>query len=423
MTNRYAFGVVWLLACAPAWAQTALTGTVQDTGGEPLAGVSVLEKGTTRGTITDVNGRFRFIPTDEAEALVFSFVGFMTQELPLDGRAQFDVTLEEDVMQLQDVVVVGFGTQKRANLSGAVDQVDARVLESRPISNVAQGLQGLVPNLNVQFNSGAPGQAADINVRGITSINGGGPLILIDGVPSTADDLNRIAPQDVATMSVIKDASAAAIYGARAAFGVVLIETKQGEQAGVRISYANNLTWNRPTVIPDRITDPYIFSRVLETATDNTPWDNVNYSDQFYEYARRRSDDPSVPGVRVNPTDPTQWEYMGDRDWTQYFLQDYNFTHNHDLSVSGANPEQTVRYFLSGNYNRQNSALTLRDDFFDRYGFRSRVSYEATPWLRLGNNTFYTKTLRDAPSRFSLFDAYNFFPTEWDRNPDGTWAN
>src|SRR5690606_35275741 len=124
---------------------------------------------------------------------------------------------------------------------------------------------------------------------------------------------------DIETMSVIKDASAAAIYGARAAFGVILIKTKTGAVAGATVSYSNNFSLNKPTVLPKMVTDPYIFSRLLELSTDNTPWDNVNYSDQFYQYAKERSDDPSIAGVRVNPTDPSLWEYMGNRDWSRYF--------------------------------------------------------------------------------------------------------
>src|SRR5690606_21665148 len=143
------------------------------------------------------------------------------------------VVLEQDSQVLSEVVVqVGYGTQKKVNLSGAVDQVSSKVLENRPISNVAQGLQGMIPNLNIQFNSAGPGASADINIRGITSINGGGPLILIDNVQSSSAELNLIAPQDIESISVIKDASAAAIYGARAAFGVILINTKMGTRAG-----------------------------------------------------------------------------------------------------------------------------------------------------------------------------------------------
>lgn len=424
-------GAIWLWAAVPSLAQSPVSGIVKDVSGQPLVGVSILEKGANNGTITDVDGRYQLQTNTGDPVLLFSYIGYLTAEVPVNGRATVDVNLQEDVAQLEEIVVVGFGTEKRANLSGAVDQIDAQTIEDRPIANTAQGLQGLIPNLNIDFGSGEPGAAANINIRGITSINGGDPLILIDGVPSDPVELNRLSPQDIATISVIKDASAAAIYGARAAFGVILINTKNGTREGINIGYSNFFSWNRPTVLPDKITDPYIFSRLLETSTDNTPWDNVNYSDQFYDYARQRSEDPSVPGVRINPTDPTLWEYMGNRDWTRYFLNDVTFSQQHALSISGAS--QKIQYYLSGAYNRENGVIDIADDYFDRYNFRSKVNYQPAPWLSLGNNTYLVNTLRTAPAylvnvaenqpEFTLWDVYNFFPTAWDQNPDGTWAN
>lgn len=414
---------IFLLSTTKVSAQTAIKGVVHTQAGESLPGVAVTDKGTANGTITDLDGSYSIIANSSDPVLIFSFLGYERIEMPVNGRSVIDITLQEEISDLQEMVVVGYGSQKRVNLSGAVDQVDGEVLKNRPISNAAQGLQGLIPNLNIQFNSGAPGEGADINIRGFTSINGGEPLILIDGVPSGSMDLNRIAPQDIASVSVIKDASAAAIYGARASFGVVLITTKEGSQAGIRISYSNNLTWNKPTVIPDKITDPYVFSRLLELSTDNTPWDNVNYDDQFYLYAKQRSEDPSLPGVRVNPNNPELWEYMGDRDWTRYFLEDMNFTHNHDFSISGMSENSAINYYLSAGYNRQNSPLALADDYFDRYSFRSKVNFKVNKWLTLGNNSFVTSTSRKTPTQFDLFNTFNFFPTDFDVNPDGSWAN
>ncbi|RYY33673.1 MAG: SusC/RagA family TonB-linked outer membrane protein, partial [Sphingobacteriaceae bacterium] len=347
--------------------------------------------------------------------------GFIKQEVAVGNRQAVDVILKNDAAELNEVVVVGYGTQKKVNLSGAVDQVNARTLANRPISNAAQGLQGLIPNLNIDFGSGEPGAAASINIRGITSINGGDPLILIDGVPSDAAELNRLAPQDMETISVIKDASAAAIYGARAAFGVILIKTKSGSQEGVNVSYTHNTSLNKPTVLPDKITDPYIYSKLLELSTDNTPWDYVNYSDQYYQYAKERSDNPSIPGVRINPTDNSLWEYMGNQDWTRYFLSDQTFSQDHALSISGNGGK--TQYYLSGNYNRQNGILKLTDDYFDRYSLRSKVNYQVRPWLSVGNNTYLTATQRNRPSNYSITDIYNLFPTDYDKNPDGTWAN
>ncbi|MNG83234.1 Vitamin B12 transporter BtuB [compost metagenome] len=409
--------------CLNAMAQNRLVGKVTDPSGQVLAGATVAVQGGSSAAATDADGRYTLEGLNAGMTLVFSMVGYKEKEVGYTGQRQLDIVLEFDSGNLEEVVVVGYGTQKKVNLSGAVDQVSSKVLSGRPISNVAQGLQGLVPNLNIRFNSGAPGAAADINIRGITSINGGAPLILIDGVQTSSAELNLIAPQDIENISVIKDASAAAIYGARAAFGVILITTKNGSVSGASVSYSNNFTWNTPTVMADKITDPYIFSRLLQTSTDNTPWKNVKYSDQFYQYARERSDDPSIAGVRINPTAPGEWEYMGNRDWTRYFLDDFNFTTNHDLAISGVSENNKARYYLSGGYNRQNSPLTLAEDFYDRYSLRSKIDYDLTNWLKVGNNTSMSNAQRKYPTRLNVFDIYNYFPTDYNINPDGTWAN
>ncbi|GAA4789126.1 TonB-dependent receptor [Olivibacter ginsenosidimutans] len=418
-----------------------ISGTIKDSLGEVLPGVSITITGKHQGTSTKIDGTFT-LKAKVGDVLHVSTVGYLPKDITITQSERYDIILAEDKQSLTEVVIVGYGTQKKVNLSGAVDQVKAEDLQNRPVANVAQGLQGMVPNLNIRFNSGAPGAAANINIRGITSINGGDPLILVDGVQVSPAELNLLAPQDIETMSVIKDASAAAIYGARAAFGVILIKTKTGSVAGATVNYANNFSLNKPTVLPKMVTDPYIFSRLLELSTDNTPWDNVNYSDQYYQYAKERSDDPSIPGVRVNPSDPTLWEYMGDRDWSHYFLDDYNFNQNHDLAISGVSENNKAQYYLSGGYNRQNSPLTLADDYNDRYSLRAKIDYNLRKWLKIGNNTFYTFTNRTSPTSFystshsststqsnlyntpfNIYDLYTLFPTSWDKNPDGTWAN
>lgn len=391
-------------------------GVVTDESMVPIQGASVKNMTTGASTQTDANGRFS-LRVAKGESIQISSMGYDTQVYVFDDQTSF--TLTSNSSNLDEVVVVGYGTQKKVNLSGAVDYVSGKVLESRPIANVAQGLQGMVPNLNIQFNNGGPGTAAKINVRGMTSINGGDPLIMVDNVPVSAEELNRISPQDIESLSVIKDASAAAIYGARAAFGVILVTTKSGK-GSLKINYANNFTWNKPTVIADKVTDPYVFSRLLELSTDNTPWDNVNFSDQYYQYAKLRSDDPSTPAVRVDPSNPNQWEYMGNKDWTRHFLSDWTNSHTHDLSIAGS--DEKVSYYLSAGYNRQNSPIRLVDDYFDRYNMRSKLSYKLTDFLSVGNNTILGLSKRKTPSQVSLTEIYNVFPTSVDKNPDGTWA-
>lgn len=315
----------------------------------------------------------------------------------------------------------GMVPRKKVNLSGAVDAIGSEQLESRPIATISEGLQGAVPNLNIDFTSGEPGKAAQINIRGITSINGGDPLILVDGVPSDAEELNRLSPEDVSNISVLKDASSAAIYGARAAFGVILITTKTGTRKGISVNYTSNFSWSKPTVLPDKITDPYIYMRLLETSTNNTPWDNVNYSDEAYLWAKQRSEDPSVEAVRVNPNDATSWEYMGNRDWTHYFMDDYTFSQKHHVSVNGQT--EKAQYYLSASYDDQNGVLKIAGDDFKRYNIRTKVDFQVNNWLNLGNNTLISVSERTAPSYLSIWDLYNFFPTDMDRNPDGSWAN
>ena len=414
--------LLFLLVAINGFSQSQISGKITDAKtGEALVGATVLIKGTNNGTVTDLSGSFSLSPQSDAKILIVSYIGYKNQEIEIGSRTVFDIQMQEDAGALEEIVVVGYGVQKKGNLSGAIETVDTTPLKSRPVSNVAQALQGTVPNLNIDFNSGEPGQAANINIRGITSINGGNPLILIDNIPSDAVELNRLNPQDIESMSIIKDASAAAIYGARAAFGVILITTKSGVNEGMSINYTNNFSWNRATVLPDKITDPYIYLRIRETSTDNTPWDNQNYSDETYQWARERSNDPSVPGVRINPNDESLWEYMGNRDWTQYFLDDATFSQNHQLALSGAS--QNANYYLSGGYNRQNGVLKIADDFFDRYTLRTKVNYSPREWFTVGNNTYITTTERELPSHFDLWTLYNFHPTEWDLNPDGSWAN
>jgi len=386
-----------------------------------LPGVSIVIKGTTRGTVTDVNGEYNISAPSDA-TLVFSFIGMKNKDVPVNGQSTINVSLEEETTGLDEVVVVGYGVQKKVNLSGAVDAVDAKELDSRPITNISQGLQGVAPNLNIDFVSGEPGQAARINIRGMTSINGGEPLILIDGVPADAWELNRLTPEDVADISVLKDASSAAIYGARAAFGVVLITTKTGTKEGIHLSYNNNLSWSKPTILPDKTSDPYIYLRLQDLATDNTPWNNFNPSDETYAWAKERSENPGgTTGVRVNPNDPTTWEYMGARDWTPYFLSDYTFSQKQNIQLDGKT--EKTRFYLSGAYDDENGALRLAEDDFKRYSLRSKVDYSPYKWLTIGNNTLFTMTERTKPSYLDIWSLYNLEPTSWDKNPDGSWAN
>ena len=198
-----------------------ISGVVTDAEGA-LAGASVKVKGTNKVVVTDANGYFS-LEADAQGLLEVSFMGYSTKEVPIAGRAQFEINMEEDARALDEVVVVGYGVQKKVNLTGAVDQVTSEVFEKRPITNVTQGLVGVIPNLNITLLDGKPTQSPAYNIRGTTSIGqGGNALVLIDGVEGNPLMLN---PNDIESISVLKDAASSSIYGARAAFGVVLITT------------------------------------------------------------------------------------------------------------------------------------------------------------------------------------------------------
>ncbi|WP_035464447.1 SusC/RagA family TonB-linked outer membrane protein [Algoriphagus vanfongensis] len=404
-------------------AQSQVKGNVVDASGMGMPGVSVLEKGTQNGVITGLDGEYTLVTRADNPVLLFSFIGYQTIERTVDGQSVIDVTLKEEDTLLEQVVVVGYGTQKKINVTGAVDQVSGEDIIDRPIANLVQGLQGMSPGLNITYQGGRPGSVPNINIRGFTSINGGGPLIVIDGVAGSDSDLLRLNPSDIESYSVLRDAASAAIYGARAAFGVILITTKKGQEGQQRITYNNYFSWGKPTVLVEPVTDPYIYSRVLETSTDNTPWDYVNYSDAHYQWARERSENPSVEDTRLDPNNPNLWAYMGDNNWYDYFFNPSAFSQNHSLALSGSSGGKVpVTYYISGDYTNENGLNKLADDYWDRYSLRSRVTANPLPWLNVDNNLNIYQTKRADPTN-SITDIYYLQPTDVAVNPDGTWAN
>ena len=417
-------------------AKVFVSGTVIERTREPLAGAMILEKASGNGTITDADGRFSLSVSPDA-TIEISFIGYITQTIKVDIAAPMEIVMEEDAQGLDEVVVVGYSVQRKVNLSGAVDQISAKQLEARPINNLSKGLQGMIPNLNIDFTSGEPGQAAKINIRGLASINGGSPLILIDGVAADAEELNRLLPGDIATLSVLKDASSAAIYGARAAFGVILITTKQGDGDKIQVDYNNHFSWKRPSNLPEKSSDPYIYLKLKNISVLNTPWSSGHVTgDERLEWARQRSDDPTgTTPVLLNPLDRTQWEYMGNRDWTSYFIDKATFSHTHQVAVSGAT--EKTQFYLSGGVDDESGILSdFADDHFRRYSIRSKISYRLRSWMKLSNHFSYVHTNRTKPSYISsrgttshqkgdtnLGIFYDLAPVDYDVNPDGTWAN
>lgn len=300
------------------------SGVVKDAA-DVVIGASVVVKGTTNGTITDFDGKFSLPNVKKGDVIQISFVGYKTQEIVWNGRPM-SVTLLEDTETLDEVVVVGYGTQKKVNVTGAVAAVDGKVLESRPITNIGQGLQGVVPNLNVTV-SGAPGQGSSFNVRGTTSINGGSPLVLVDNVQM---DANLVNPDDIASISVLKDAASAAIYGARAAYGVILITTKSGSKnTKPQISFSASGYWSSPATTMHNVNSlDYLTMR--DVAYQNGGGSGSMASPQLWQYVQAYMDGTyKYTEFFDESVSQNQWQYCGNTDWfnelyTTNFSQQYN---------------------------------------------------------------------------------------------------
>ena len=368
-----------------------ITGCVLDVTGSPLPGASVLVKGAPgRGAITDMDGNFS-VEAEQGEQLEISFIGMETQVVTVSAKTRLQITLKEDSKTLDEVVVVGYGTQKKANLTGAVASVSAETLESRPITNLSQGLQGMIGNLNISADNGAPGKGYGFNVRGTTSINSSGPLVLVDGVQM---DPNMINPADVESVSVLKDAASASIYGTQAAYGVVLITTKKGKDEKAKISFSSNWSINSPTRKPEYM-DSWTFANFHNLTNRNSgggDYYDKNYMDHIYAYYT----DPkhNLP-VFIDPSNPNKYLYCGNTDWIDETIKDNTLMQQYTLSLNGGSGK--TAYYGSIGFLDQGGTLKHYDDKYRRFNVNLNLTSDVTNWLQVRLKTVYNNTYRDAP--------------------------
>lgn len=431
--NSYVLVLLLLLAggISTLSAQNRMvSGKVLDALQEPLVGVSIRIEGTTQGTITDVDGAFEVQVPAAGATLDFSYVGYLTEKVKVKpGQKNIVVYMQEDAIMLDEAVVVGYGTQKKVNLTGAVATVDSKSLEDRAAHSLTSMLQGSVPGLNVTTSSGVPGSSPAINVRGVTSINSAGPLVLIDGA---VGELDRVNPNDVESISVIKDASAAAVYGARAAFGVILVTTKSGaaQDGKATVRYSGRLGWEAPTTSTEYETTGY-----WSVYTVNKFWQAENgglycdYTDydmqQLLARVNDKTENPDRPWVVEDVRNGRrQWVYYGNYDWWHMLYNDNRPVQQHDISISGGNKD--VKYLVSGAYDYQKGMLKEYPDIYRKYNLRSKIDLRINKWSTLTNNTsFYGSqyTFQGDGSventlAYSARHALACFPM---KNPDGSW--
>lgn len=391
------------------------TGVVTDETGEPVIGVSVKVQGSNTGTITNLDGEFS-LDAPKGATLEFSFVGYKTATAQVTG-APIRITLKEDSEVLDEVVIVGYGSQKKVNVTGAVGMVNSDVLEARPVQNVSQALQGVVPGLNLSVGGagGALDSEMNINIRGVGTIgdgSGSAPLILIDGIEG---NLNSVNPNDIESVSVLKDAASASIYGARAAFGVILVTTKSGKSGKTMVSYNGNVRFSTALAVPEML-DSYKFAQYFNRAAENAGGTAV-----FNDDAMQRILDYQAGKITTTTTFNEQtrkWQaYDGanaNTDWFEEFYDSGVPSQEHSLSISGGT--EKIQYSISGSFLDQNGLLRHGSDNFQRYTMNSKITGKVADWFSVTYSTKWTREDFDRPSYLTGLFFHNI-ARRWPTNP------
>ena len=381
-----------------------IRGVVTEEGGSPLVGVSVMLKGTTIGTTTDLDGKFNLNVPDDLGVLVFSFIGYQTLELKLESnRTDYNVSLSEDNLALSEVVVVGYGTQKKVSLTGSIAVAKGEEIKQSPAVNLTNSLAGRLPGIITKNSSGLPGSGSTLLIRGQSTLGNNNPLIVIDGVWGR-DGLDEINPNDIESISVLKDA-AAAIYGAQAANGVILVTTKRGLQGKPVISYTGNLGLSSPTRLP----------KMSDAAT------YAEFMNELYQYQGQpgRFNSDEIEKLR-NGSDPIRYP---NTNWAKESLRNVATQTQHNLSLRGGS--EAITYYLSGSYSEQNDILKSNFIGYDNYSIRSNIDAKVNENIKVGLNF----AMRSENSNMPSMGTTSIFHTMWRnypfllaRNPDGSFA-
>lgn len=371
--------------------QSIVKGKVTDETGAPIPGVNVLLQGTSSGVATDFDGIYEIQVSGGNPILEFSYVGFVKQTVTVSGKSTINVVLKEDVSQLDEVVVVGYGTQKKAAMTSAVSTVTSEAIENRPVTNAINALQGTAPGLNITRTSGQPGdENLNIQIRGVSSANGSvDPLLVVDGVTmASLASLQRINPSDIESVTILKDAAAAAIYGARAAGGVILVNTKTGKDGKMVVDYNGRMTVQWALNVPDRL------ALLKEAEYSNLARTNagvgIEYNDFDLENIRN--------GVEfiVDPNNPNKYRTYNQKSIRDQILRDQFLMQSHDLSINGGG--EKVRYMFSTGYLDQQGVFKIGPDNYRRWNFRSNITAEISKHISFDSRLSYSVENKDRPA-------------------------
>jgi TonB-linked SusC/RagA family outer membrane protein len=387
-----------------------VTGTVTDKNGEPVVGAYVMIKGTQTGTSTNADGYYA-IKVPSSGTLVFSCIGYATAEVSVNGRAKINISLKDDTQMLQDVVVVGYGTQRRQDLTGAVATVDvSKTLEARPQANLGRALQGTVPGLTVINSSGQLNSNPSIVIRGIGSLSSGStpPLYVVDGVPMS--NLSYLNTQDIESISVLKDAASTSIYGGRAAFGVVLITTKAAKATDhVTVTYTNNFGWNTASVLPNYPTVPQQLDALIDANTRAGAANELfgmtfdRGGDMYNAATAWQTKHGSKAGYREMVLGD---DYSVDKDGKGQFVADWDVVNimfrkwtpeqSHNFSVAGSSGKTS--YYMSAGYDHEEGLMRYGTDKLNKYNFSLSVNSQVNKWLQIGARANFSQKDYDSPN-------------------------
>lgn len=388
MTHRMAFLCLYLMLPLGIFAQSiSVTGVVKDASGETVIGATVREKGTDNATVTDLDGNYTIRVAPKA-ALVFSYVGYKSADVNVGGRTSVNVTLQEDNHTLNELVVIGYGTMKKSDLTGAVGSLAAKDMENAPVANIGQAMQGKIAGLQV-VDAGKPGDNVSIKIRGLGSINNCDPLVVIDGVPTDLG-LNAINTADVERIDVLKDASATAIYGSRGANGVVMVTTKKGKEGKGHLAFATNVSFQNATKTPS----------LLNAA----------------EYAALSNDMMTNAGQQTNPDWADPAKLGKGTDWVDELLRT-GYMQQYTLSYSGGSDKG--HYYVSGGYLTQTGIVRSVD--YRRFTFQENSDAQVLDWLKFSNNITVSAD-RKKQGSYDMGSTYRALPTFAVKDADGEWT-
>lgn len=392
-----------------------ITGKIVDEKGETVIGASVAVKGTTIGAITNIDGEYTLTNVPENAKITISFIGYKTLEFKASDKALAQVTLKEDSEMLDEVVVVGYGTQKKVNLTGAVSTLKMdETLGNRPVTSVASALQGVAPGLQIKAGNAHPGGGTEWNIRGTNSINGGSPLILVDNMPM---DIDMVDPNDIETVNILKDAAASAIYGARAAFGVVLITTKSAKKGDkIKLNYNGNFAFSNPYNVPEGAS-PYHLVKGLQdagqTADSRLGCDVETWLELLKEYQENPS---AFPDGRFVDESGTRY-FLKENDRIKDMMDKFGFQQSHNISFSGST--EKTNYRVAFGLLNEDGILYSDKDTYKRYNLSSFISTDITKWLKVqadikyadSNNKWVDGGIRDGLWKNAMVSA-SYLPLE-----------